>query len=128
MKRLYLNQDGSVRAPAPGEHGHLDMGRAILGPGWRGDVEQTYAAMWDTGWIRVVDSPGTLIAEQWRDGKAVAFADLPPVQQEWLETNSVRAGKELVWNAKSFALTRDGQATDVIPAAPTLGSGKPGPE
>ena len=75
-----------------------------------------------------MNAPDTLVGEQWRDGKPVAFADLPSVQQEWLETNSVRAGKELVWNAKSFALTRDGQATDVIPAAPTLGSGKPGPE
>ena len=32
MTKLYLNQDGTVRAPAPGEHGHLDMARATLGP------------------------------------------------------------------------------------------------
>ena len=85
------------------------MGRTTLGPGWRGDVEQTYAAMWDAGWVRVVDSPGRLVAEQWRNGKPVAFADLPPAQRAWLEENSVRAGKELVWNARVFALTREGQ-------------------
>jgi len=109
MPKLYLNQDGSVRAPGPGEHGHLDMGRAILGPGWRGDVEETYAAMRNAGWVRVVDSPDTLVAEQWRDGKPVAFGDLPQVQREWLTAHSVQAGKELVWNARVFALMRDGQ-------------------
>ncbi len=56
MSRLYLNQDGSVRTPGPGEHGHLDMGRTILGPDWRGDVEETYAAMWNAGWVRVPSS------------------------------------------------------------------------
>ena len=111
MKRLYLSQDGIVRAPAPGEHGHLDMGRTTLGPGWRGDVEQTYAAMWDAGWVRVVDAPpGTLVAEQWRDGKPVALADLPRVQQEWLNAHSVQAGKQFVWNARAFTLTREGQS------------------
>lgn len=109
MRRLYLNQDGSVRAPTPGEYGHLDMARATLGPDWRGDTEATYAAMWNAGWVRLVDSPDTLVGEQWRDGKPVAFADLPPVQREWLEVHSVRAGKEFVWNARSFALTRERQ-------------------
>jgi hypothetical protein len=109
MKRLYLSQDGSVRAPAPGEHGHLDMGRTTLGPDWRGDVEETYAAMWNAGWVRVVDSPNTLVGEQWRDGKPVAFADLPPVQREWLEVHSVQAGKEFVWNGRTFALVRGAQ-------------------
>lgn len=85
------------------------MARAILGPGWRGDIEETYAAMWDAGWVRVVVSLGTLVAEQWRDGKPVAFADLPPVQREWLEVHSVRAGKEFVWNAKEFALAPENQ-------------------
>jgi len=96
MKRLYLSQDGTVRTPGPGEHGHLDMGRAILGPGWRGDVEETYAAMWNAGWVRVVDSPDTLVAEQWRDGKPVAFDDLPQVQREWLTAHSVQVGKQFV--------------------------------
>ena len=109
MKRLYLNPDGSVRAPAPGEHGHLDMGRTILGPGWRGDVEATYASMWSAGWVRVVKSPDTLVGEQWRDGQPVAFADLPPVQRAWLEENSVRVGKRLVWNAKEVALAPENQ-------------------
>ncbi len=109
MNKLYLKPDGSVRAPATGEYGHLDMGRATLGPDWRGDVEQTYSAMWSAGWVRVVDSPETLIAEQWVNGKPVAFANLPRVQQEWLTAHSVRAGKEFVWNAKEFALTREGQ-------------------
>ena len=110
MKRLYLSQDGTVRSPGPGEHGHLDMGRTILGPDWRGDMEHTYMTMWNAGWVRVVDSPDTLVGEQWRDGKPVAFADLPPVQQEWLEANSVRAGKQLCWNAKVFESTREGQS------------------
>ncbi len=109
MTRLYLNQDGTVRALAPGEYGHLDMGRTTLGPDWRGDSEETYAAMWNAGWVRVVDAPNTLIAEQWRNGKPVAFADLPPVQRQWLEVHSVQAGKEFVWNTKAFALTREGQ-------------------
>ena len=108
--KLYLKPDGSVRAPAPGEYGHLDMAQTTLGPAWRGDVEDTYAAMWNAGWVRVVDSPGTLVGEQWRDGKPVAFADLPRVQREWLEENSVRAGKEFVWNAKMFESTREGQS------------------
>ena len=115
--KLYLKPDGSVRAPAPGEYGHLDMGRTTLGPDWRGDVEQTYAAMWNAGWVRVVDSPNTLVAEQWRDGKPVAFADLPPVQRKWLDAHSIQAGKEFVWNAKAFALTRERQP-DAPPAQP----------
>ena len=115
--KLYLRQDGSVRTPGPGEHGHLDMGRTILGPDWRGDSEETYAAMWNAGWVRVVDAPNTLIAEQWRNGKPVAFADLPPVQRQWLEVHSVQAGKEFVWNTKAFALTREGQP-DAPPAQP----------
>ncbi len=115
--KLYLRQDGSVRTPAPGEHGHLDMGRTILGPGWRGDVEETYAAMWNAGWVRVVDSTDTLVGEQWRDGKPVAFADLPPVQRKWLKVHSVRAGKEFIWNAGAFALMRDGQS-EVPPVQP----------
>ena len=109
MKRLYLSQDGIVRAPAPGEHGHLDMGRKILGPGWRGDVESTYAGMWNAGWVRVVDSPDTLVGEQWVDGQPVAFASLPRVQQEWLLSHSVQAGKQLVWNARPFTTRREGQ-------------------
>ena len=107
--KLYLRQDGSVRTPGPGEHGHLDMGRTILEPDWRGDVEETYAAMWNAGWVRVVDSPDTLVGEQWRDGKPVAFADLPPVQREWLEVHSDQAGKEFVWNASVFTRMREGQ-------------------
>lgn len=109
MKRLYLSQDGIVRAPAPGEHGHLDMGRTTLGPDWRGDVEDTYSAMWNAGWVRVVVSPTTLVGEQWRDGKPVAFADLPPVQREWLDAHSVQAGKDFVWNATLFEQMREGQ-------------------
>lgn len=109
VKRLYLCSDGTIRMPGPGEHGHLDMGRTTLGPDWHGDVEATYAAMWNAGWVRVVDSPGALFAEQWRDGQPVAFSDLPPVQREWLEVHSVGAGKEFVWNARAFALTRDNQ-------------------
>ena len=109
MNKLYLKPDGSVRAPAPGEYGHLDMARTILGPDWRGDSESGYIAMWNAGWVRVVESPGTLVGEQWRNGKPVAFADLPPVQQEWLETNSVRAGKEFIWNARAFTRMRQGQ-------------------
>lgn len=107
--KLYLKPDGSVRAPAPGEYGHLDMARTTLGPGWRGDIEDTYSAMWSAGWIRVVDSPHTLVGEQWRDGKPVAFADLPPVQREWLEVHSVQAGKQFVWNAKEVALAPENQ-------------------
>ena len=117
MKRLYLNQDGTVRTPGPGEHGHLDMGRTILGPGWQGDVEDTYTSMWNAGWVRVVESPDMLEAEQWRDGKPVAFTDLPSVQREWLEAHSVRAGKRFVWNSKAFALTREGQP-EASPAQP----------
>ena len=113
--KLYLSQDGSVRAPAPGEHGHLDMGRTILGPGWQGNVEDTYTSMWSAGWVRVVESPDMLEAEQWRDGKPVAFTDLPSVQREWLEAHSVRAGKRFVWNSKAFAPTREGQP-DAPPA------------
>ena len=118
MTRLYLSNvsnDGTVRTPDPGEHGHLDMGRAILGPDWRGDVEDTYAAMWKAGWVRVVDSPDTLVGEQWVDGRPVAFASLPRVQQEWLKAHSEQVGKEFVWNARSFAIARDGQP-DVPPA------------
>ena len=107
--KLYLSLVGTVRAPAPGEYGHLDMARAILGSDWHGDVEDAYAAMWNAGWVRVVDSPHTLFAEQWRDGKPVDFADLPPVQRAWLHEHSVQAGKEFVWNARAFALTREGQ-------------------
>ena len=88
--------------------GHFNSA-GVREPGWRGDVEATYAAMWNAGWVRVVDSPDILVAEQWREGKPVAFADLPPVQREWLEVHSVRAGKAFVWNARSFALTRAGQ-------------------
>jgi len=89
--KLYLKPDGSVRAPAPGEYGHLDMARTTLGPDWRGDSEDTYAAMWNAGWVRVVNSTNTLVAEQWVNGQPVAFADLPPVQREWLEVHSVHA-------------------------------------
>lgn len=101
MTRLYLNQDGTVRAPGPGEHGHLDMGWTILGPDWRGNFQENYAAMWQAGWVRVVDSPNTLVAEQWVDGQPVAFASLPPVQQAWLKAHSVQVGKQLVWNARA---------------------------
>ena len=107
--KLYLSQDGSVRAPAPGEHGHLDMDRTILGPGWQGDVEDTYTSMWSAGWVRVVESPDMLETEQWRDGKPVAFTDLPSVQRDWLEDNSKLLGKQLIWNDAAFALTREGQ-------------------
>ena len=109
MKRLYLSQDGTVRKPGPGEHGHLDMGRSILGPDWRGDVEDTYAAMWNAGWVRVVDSPDTLVGEQFVDGRPVPFANLPGVQQEWLKAHSVLAGKEFVWNSRTFVFPPENQ-------------------
>ena len=109
MTRMYLSNDGTVRTPGPGEPGHLDMGRTILGPDWRGDVESTYAAMWNAGWVRVVDSPDTLVAEQWVNGQPVSFASLPRVQQEWLRAHSELAGKEFVWNARAFTFMREGQ-------------------
>ena len=108
--KLYLKQDGSVRAPAPGEHGHLDMGRTTLGPDWRGDSEETYAAMWNAGWVRVVDSPETLYCEQWVGGAPVPLANLPRVQREWLAEHSALVGKQLCWNAKVFESTREGQS------------------
>jgi len=66
-------------------------------------VEDTYAGMWNAGWVRVVDLRGTLIAEQWVDGQPVPFASLPPVQQAWLKAHSVQVGKQLVWNARAVS-------------------------
>lgn len=95
--------------PAPGEDNHIDIARAVLGAGWAGDIFATYEAMWNAGWVRVVDTPDKLYGEKLLNRRQVPFAELTPEQQVWFEEKARSEGKQLIWNDQEFANTREAQ-------------------
>jgi hypothetical protein len=128
MTKIYLSEDAVVRTRLDGEHDHLGMAKTVLGAAWTpGDtaeaIEANYRAMWDAGWVRVIDTPTTLYGEKWLGGETVPFANLPRVQREWLAEHSALVGKQLYWNAKVFESTREGQS-NAAQAAQVLMAGQ----
>lgn len=109
MQRFYLSIDGVPRLPGPGEDGHIDIARAVLGAGWAGDIFATYEAMWNAGWVRVVDAPDKLYGEKLLNRRQVPFVELTPAQRSWFEEKARSEGKQLIWNDREFANTREGQ-------------------
>lgn len=95
--------------PAPGEDNHIDIARAVLGAGWAGDIFATYEAMWNAGWVRVVETPDKLYGEKLLNRRQVPFSELTPAQQVWFEEKARSEGKLLIWNDREFANTREGQ-------------------
>ena len=128
MTKIYLSEDAVVRTRLDGEHDHLGMAKTVLGAAWTpGDtaeaIEANYRAMWDAGWVRVIDTPTALYGEKWLNGEPVPVTNLPRVQREWLEENSALVGKQLYWNAKVFESTREGQS-NAVHAAQVLTAGQ----
>ena len=107
MKRFYLSTDGVPRFPGPGEEGHIAIARAVLGAGWAGDIFATYEAMWNAGWVRVVDTPAKLYGEKLLNRRQVPFSELTPAQQVWFGEKARSDGKQLIWNDQEFANTRE---------------------
>jgi len=92
------------------------MALTTLGPAWRGTADDAYAAMWNLGWVRVVDYGDKMHAERYDDGRPAKLADLTDAQRAWLE-DQVLAGKELIWNDQVFSLTtesRSGQSSELV--------------
>ena len=103
-EQIYLSIEGTPRVPTRQETSHYWMAKAILGVD--GTVDDMEAAMWNRGWVRVVDYGDRLFAEQSQGGKPVDFQSLPAAQRKWLE-DQVATGKTLVWNDKVFGSMRE---------------------
>lgn len=108
MQRIYLSPAGEVRLPTPEERSHYGVARTVLGPDWQGNAEDAYAAMWQAGWVRVVDYGDRVFAERYLNGRPVPLAELTRPQRAWLE-DLVLAGKPLFWNDQLFSLTSEAQ-------------------
>ena len=106
MKRIYLASDGTVRTASNKEFTHDRMAMDILGKGWTGYPEAAYAAMWQAGWVRVVDTPLKLYGDKFLNGKPVPFSKLTAEQRGWFEAKRSSKGKLLIWNDHEFGSTR----------------------
>ena len=106
MTRIYLSKDGKVRSPTAAENSHYGMARSILGPDWKGDTEDAYIAMWNLGWVRVVELDQSVFGERYVNGQPVLWAELTPAQVGWFEDQATH-GKKLVWNDAVFESTRE---------------------
>ena len=102
MKRFYLSSDGVPRLPGLGEDGHIDIARAVLGAGWAGDIFATYEAMWNAGWVRVVDTPEKLYGEKLLNRRQVPFVELTPAQQSWFEKKGPHRGETVLLERLDF--------------------------
>ena len=105
--RKYLRPDGTERLPTEQENSHYGMARTELGADWKGDAEDAYAAMWNLGWVRVVEHAEEVHAECYRNGP-VPVRDLSAAQQLWLRNKEVYEHKAVRWNGVAFAATREG--------------------
>lgn len=109
MRRKYLARDGTVRTPTAAEHSHPGMARTILGPDWHGNNDDTYAAVWQAGWVRVVETGTEVHGEKYLDGCPVPFDALPAEQQSWFGGKVHAEGKRFIWNSREFEGTREAQ-------------------
>ena len=109
MKRIYLASDGTVRTPTAAEHSHPGMARTILGPDWHGNNDDTYTAIWQAGWVRVVETDTEVHGEKYLDRCPVPFDALPAEQQVWFGEKTGVEGKLFIWNSEEFAGTREVQ-------------------
>ena len=106
MKRIYLASDGTVRTASNKEFTHYRMAMDILGKGWTGDPEAACVAMWQAGWVRVVDTPGKLYGEKFLNGKPVPFSKLTAEQRGWFAGKRSSKGKLFIWNDHEFGNRR----------------------
>lgn len=104
--RFYLKPDGTARYLQGDERSHYGIAKTILGS--VGDTEEAYAAMWNMGWIRVAESPDTVLAEIYRDGRAVPVSEITPAQRSWLEDKKYLDKKSVEYNSANFQSTREG--------------------